>query len=255
MLHTIRRLPAALVLATAMLAMAMLATAMPAAAQRTIPAGEKAQIEKIVRDYIVEHPEIIMQALDTLQQRQEVARTETQRKALAASREELFGDEAGPVAGNPRGDVTLVEFFDYQCGYCKSVHPSVVELAGDDTGLRIVYKEFPILGPASLTAAKAALAAERQGKYVDMHNALMELRGQLDEAKILRVAASIDLDVDRLKADMETDEVRRAIEDNLLLAQTLGINGTPAFIIGDQIIPGAVPTEELRKLVESERRG
>lgn len=239
----------------AFLCLAATASATPALAQGGTSATDRQAIEQIVRDYLLEHPEVVLEALEALQHREEMAQAERQRAALAASREALTGTAAGPVAGNPAGDVTLVEFFDYQCGYCKSVHPSLKALLSRDGELRVVFKEFPILGPASLTAAQAALAAERQGKYLEMHNALMELRGTLDDAKILRAAASVGLDVERLKADMESPDVLAQIERNLRLAETLGVNGTPAFVVGDEIVPGAVPLEHLQQLIARERAG
>jgi protein-disulfide isomerase len=240
---------------TAFLCLATVVPAAPALAQGGVPETDRQAIEQVVRDYLLAHPEVIIEALTAFRQREEMAQAEQQREVLAANREALAGAAAGPVAGNPTGDVTLVEFFDYQCGYCKSVHPSLKALLSRDGDLRVVFKEFPILGPASLTAARAALAAERQGRYLEMHNALMELRGTLDNAKILRVAASVGLDVERLKADMEAPDILAQIERNRDLAEALGIDGTPAFVIGDEIVPGAVPLEHLQELIAQERAG
>jgi protein-disulfide isomerase len=233
----------------------ILAAPAPVAAQRAIDPAQKAQIEAVVRQYILEHPEIVVEALQAMQMRREAEAVQRQQQALESSREALVSAKGDPVGGNPQGDVTLVEFFDYQCGYCKAVHPSLRDLMGEDRNLRVVYKEFPILGPASVTAAKAALAAARQGKYEPMHDALMELRGQLDDAKVMRVAESLDLDLERLKADMESVEILATIERNMDLARRLEINGTPAFVIGDQLVPGAVPLEQLKEAVGKARAG
>lgn len=249
--HT--RLSAALLAAMAL--GGVLAAPAPATAQTTIDPAEKARIETVVRQYILDHPEIVIEAIQTMQMRHEAEAAQRQRKALEESRQELVAGKGDPVGGNPQGDVTLVEFFDYQCGYCKAVHPNLTALLGEDRNLRFVYKEFPILGPASVTAAKAALAAARQDKYQPMHDALMGLRGQLDDAKIMRVAESLDLDLARLKADMASPEIQATIERNLDLARKLQIEGTPAFVIGDQLVPGAVPLEQLKAVVEKVRAG
>jgi protein-disulfide isomerase len=169
--------------------------------------------------------------------------------------DQVFNDPEVPVLGNRRGDVTLVEFFDYQCGYCKAVHADVRRLIDSDTNIRLVYKEFPILGPASITASRAALAAQRQGKYDALHVALMENRGQLDDDKIYRIAASAGLDLDRLKKDMQAPEISEALQKNLRLASELNIRGTPAFVVGDQIVPGAVGLDKLKELIASGRAG
>lgn len=218
------------------------------------PAG-KAAIEQIVRDYLLAHPEVLVESLTAFQERQEAAQAEAQRGALASRQEELFRNPSSPVAGNPQGDVTLVEFFDYQCGYCKAVHADVRRLLESDGKLRLVYKEFPILGPASLTASRAALAAQRQGKYDALHVALMENRGQLDDDKVFRIANSVGLDMERLKKDMESPEIQETLQRNMRLASELNIRGTPAFVVGDQIIPGAVGLDRLRELVAAGRAG
>ncbi len=228
----------------------------PAHAQKAMNEADKTAIEQIVRDYLMAHPDIIIDSLNAYREQQEAAQAETQRKALAGRQEELKNDPASPVAGNPKGDVTLVEFFDYQCGYCKAVHADTRKLIDSDGKLRFVYKEFPILGPASVTAARAALAAHRQGKYAELHNALMENRGQLDDDKIMRIAGSVGgLDLERLKKDMQAPEIQASLEKNLRLAQELNIRGTPAFVIGDQIMPGAIDLERMRMMVAEERNG
>ncbi|WP_246148921.1 DsbA family protein [Skermanella pratensis] len=249
--------PPRMIAAAALSALVGLASPTGAQAQQPAldtPAG-KAAIEQIVRDYLLAHPEVLVESLTAFQERQEAAQAEAQRGALVSRQEELFRNPASPVAGNPQGDVTLVEFFDYQCGYCKTVHADVRRLLESDGKLRLVYKEFPILGPASLTASRAALAAHRQGKYEALHVALMENRGQLDDDKILRIAGSVGLDMERLKRDMESPEIQEALQRNLRLASELNIRGTPAFVVGDQIIPGAVGLDRLKELVAAGRAG
>lgn len=209
-------------------------------------------IEQIVRDYLMREPEVIMEALEELQRQREMMADAEQRERLAAEGEALLLDPRDPVLGNPDGDVTLVEFFDYRCGYCRAMVEPMQTLLDEDPDLRIVMKEFPILGPESLLASKAALAAHVQGQYEAMHWALMG-KNRVDEAAIRTVASELGLDVERLLADMESDEVADHIQDNVLLAQGLGINGTPSFVIGETLLPGAVPLERITDLVAQER--
>ncbi|ALG70716.1 membrane protein [Azospirillum thiophilum] len=231
-----------------------LSAAAPARAQSaSFDGSQKAAIEKIVRDYLMEHPEVILQAVDAMQERQKTAEAEQARKALVENRAELTRSPADPVAGNPQGDVTVVEFFDYQCGYCKAVQADTQALIKSDPKLRFVLKEFPILGPASLVASKAALAARAQGKYMELHNALMAQRGQLDEAVIMRLAKSVGLDTDRLKKDMESPDVLKVIAANQALAEKLNIRGTPAFVFGDELVPGAIKLDDMKRLTDAVR--
>jgi len=181
---------------------------------------------------------------------------EARRQALTSNAKALFDDGVSYVAGNPKGDVTLVEFFDYRCGYCKQVQQSVMTLIKEDPRLRVVLKELPVLGPDSVLASRAAIAALEQdkgGKYLGFHNALMSFRGQLTEAEVFRIAASSGLDVTKLKADMAAPKVEQVIRANLALAEKLGINGTPGFVIGQELIPGAISLESMRKLVQAAR--
>jgi protein-disulfide isomerase len=244
------RLPVVLLTALAFAAFAGPAVA-PAAAQ----VRDRGEIERIVRDVIRENPEIVLEALDALRTREAKAREEQALRMLTERREELLRDPASPVGGNPQGDVTIVEFFDYQCGYCKTVHGTMKDLLASDERIRKVYKEFPILGPGSVIASRAALASRAQGRYLAFHDALMEARGAMNEETVLRIARSVGLDVDRLRRDMSAPEVERAIRANMALAQALGIQGTPAFVIGDQVVPGAMEIDGLRMLVRRARGG
>jgi protein-disulfide isomerase len=218
-------------------------------AQTALP---EAEVERIVREYLMREPEIIMQAIEELQRRRETQAAVDQRDRLAAEQQALKADPRDPILGNPEGDVTLVEFFDYRCGYCRIMAEPMQALLASDPDLRIVMKEFPILGPDSLLAARAALAAHRQGGYEAMHWALLAAN-RIDEAVIRSLALANGLDADRLFADMEADDVADHIQDNILLAQGLGINGTPSFIIGETVLPGAVPLERLTQLVDQTR--
>jgi len=216
---------------------------------------DRAEIERIVRETIRTNPEIVLEALETLRTRDAQAQEARVRRTLVERRADLLQDPAAPVAGNPQGDVTVVEFFDYQCGYCKSVHPTVKDLLAADGRIRKVYKELPILGPGSVIAARAALASRAQGRYLPFHDALMEARGPVTEDSVMRIARSVGLDVDRLRRDMGGAEVERAIRANMDLADALGIRGTPAFVIGDQIAPGALDLQGLQMMVRRARGG
>ena len=173
--------------------------------------------------------------------------------ALGSRGKEVFEDPDTPVLGNPKGDVALVEFFDYRCPYCKQVEPSLEALLGEDRQLRLVLKEFPVLGPESVTAARAALAARKQGKYDALHRALMALKGQIDETTVLNSAAAVGLDVGQLKRDMAAPEIDAQLQKNSKLADALDIHGTPGFVVGDEIVPGAIGLNELKQLIEAAR--
>ena len=211
------------------------------------------EFEERVRAYILNNPEVIVEAVQRLQARERAAETSEAETALKARADEVFRDSASPVGGNPAGDVTLVEFFDYNCSYCRRVASVVSDAVADDPQLRIVYKEFPILGPNSRFAAEAALAAHQQGKYLAFHSALMEADGAANEGSVLRVAAEVGLDVDRLRTDMEDPAIQTAIDRNLDLARVLRINGTPGFVVGGQILRGAADLSTLQELVRQTR--
>ncbi len=235
------------------LGLAVDATAPDARAQSSgIDTADRAAIEEIVRQYILDNPDVVIDALAIAQQRQEQEELERRRLEVVARHDQIF-NSSSPVMGNPDGDVTLVEFFDYQCTYCKRVLDTVFEAVDGDPGLRVVFKDLPILGPESIVAARASLAARRQGLYVEYHNTLMAFRGRLSEEVIFQVARDVGLDVDRLRRDMEAPEIAEEIRANLLLADSVGIRGTPAFIIGDEVVPGAVSLQTLQGLIERDR--
>ncbi len=211
--------------------------------------------EHRVRSYLLEHPEVIMEAINRLEARQRED-GETQAQAILESHaDEIFRDPDSPVGGNPGGDVTLVEFFDYNCPYCRQMVPVMVEAQKIDPKLRIVYKEFPILGPNSLFAAKAALAARKQGKYVALHEALFQIRGTANADRVMEVAAKAGLDIARLTADMADPAIQALLEKNLALAQALRIDGTPGFVAGKRILRGATDLNGLQLLIGEARAG
>jgi len=206
-----------------------------------------------VRKYLLANPEVIVETMQTLEARRLQADETEAQSALSARVDEIFSDPDSPVGGNTDGDVTMVEFFDYNCPYCRQMTPIMAEAEASDPGLRIVYKEFPILGPGSIFAAKAALAAERQGRYVEFHKALMNADGRVDQALTLSIAEKAGLDIERLKQDMQDPAIQAEIDGNLELAQALRINGTPGFVIGDEILRGATDLSTMTGLIEAAR--
>lgn len=244
------RLAAALASAALLACAVVGAVGVPAAsAQEKLPTAE---IERIVRDYLMREPQVIYDAIQELQKRRD-AESASRRKALIAERQdEIFQNPADPVGGNANGDVTLVEFFDYHCGYCRSMSPGLLAMIGHDKNLRFVFKELPVLGPDSVTAAKAALASTKQGKYAEFHFALMQSK-DLSRDAVLALAQRIGLDRARLESEMDSDWVQAQLDANLRLAQSLGIDGTPSFVVGDQLVPGAAEISHLAQLVQEQR--
>jgi protein-disulfide isomerase len=210
---------------------------------------QKEALDIQIRDYIMRHPEVIMESIQAMQQRDQLAQERLQADRVSALGDAIERDPGDPVIGNPDGDVTLVEFFDYQCGYCKRMLEPLVNFARADGNLRIVMKEFPILGPESMVAARASLAAHKQGKYEAFHTALMSLRGRLSEPAIFQTALEVGLDTEKLQKDMEAPDVMDQIRKARELGRALSVRGTPAFIINGTIVPGAMSEEKLAELV------
>ena len=229
---------------------------LPASAQTPSPAPASSSdeaIQKTIHDYILAHPEVLMQSLRIAKEREEARAAQLAKANIGSFKKELLEDENAPVLGNPAGDITLVEFFDYRCPYCRQVEPYLETLIKTDPGVRIVEKEFPILGPASVYAARVALAANKQGKYKQFHDAMMAKKPNIDEATVLKLAEGAGLDIERLKADMNSPEVDAEIKRNSEIAKALRLNGTPAFIVGSELIPGATDLETLRALLDDAR--
>jgi protein-disulfide isomerase len=211
------------------------------------------QIEALVLETILKNPEVIQQAIEVLQQRQQVASDEAAATALANQRNLLENDDNAPILGNPDGDVTVVEFFDYNCPYCKQAGKTVKDLIAADPNVRVVYREWPILSEGSVFASRAALAARAQGKYEEFHWALLAQRGQLNEKSVSKIADEIGLDVKKLLTDMEDPGVTEHIETTHALARSLGFGGTPSFVVGDELVPGMVGADTLLELVNQAR--
>jgi protein-disulfide isomerase len=206
-----------------------------------------AAFDDAIRDFLKRNPEVVMQALQDAQVKQQEMQKQAAKAAITTEAAKLYNDPASPVAGNSNGKETIVEFFDYQCHYCKQIHPDLVTLLKTDPDLKIIFKDFPILGPGSALAAKAALAARMQDKYLPMHDALLEYKGQFDDESLKQLAEKTGVDYDRMKADMEKPEIQAQINDNLMLAQKLDVHGTPSMIINHQFVDGALPLDELKK--------
>ena len=214
------------------------------------------RIRELVVETLRQNPELVLEALQTLEARQAEAQAAAAAAAAAIIADEralLEHDPNAPVLGNPQGDVTLVEFFDYNCPYCRRAMPEIDALLAEDGNIRLVLREWPILSEGSAIAARAALAARKQGKYADLHNALMGARAKLDEQSVLRIAGEVGLDVEQLKVDMQSPEVEEHIATSLRLAEALGFNGTPSFVVGDQLIPGFVEKAQLAEVVAAAR--
>ncbi|HEX3404522.1 MAG TPA: DsbA family protein [Acetobacteraceae bacterium] len=214
--------------------------------------AQRAEIVQILRDALKQDPSILRDAVTAMQaddgDRQQVA----SRAALAAAKDTLI-DAADPVGGNPRGDVTIVEFFDTRCPYCRRLEPTMAELLARDHGVRLVYKDLPILGPASVLGSKALLAAQKQGGYEKLRDAIMAAPPDTTKAMIQETAQKLGLDWKRLEHDMDDPAIATRIKANLVLAHAIGIEGTPALVIGGEMIPGAVDTAELTKAVATAR--
>src|SRR6516164_4380678 len=195
--------------------------------------------ELIIRDYLTNKPKILVEMTNELDKRQVAEQLAQQQKAISQNADAIFRSPVSPVAGNPNGDVSVVEFFDYNCPYCRRSLPDVLKLINEDGKVRLVLKDLPILSDDSVAAAKLALAANKQGKYFEMHQKLFSEPGKADKDKALRVAKELGLDVDHLQKDAEDPEIQKSLDQAKDLAQKLNLQGTPLFLISDQAIAGA----------------
>ena len=235
-----------------------LVLAAPAGAQG-FTEEQRAEVVEILRRALREDPSILRDALTGLEAAEERGRVEARREAIARHADALFRDPADPVRGNPRGDVTVVEFFDARCGFCKQLHPALEALLRRDQNVRVVMKDLPILGPNSVLSARALLAAQRQGRYPQFQDALLTLRTEPTEAVLRQQAERVGLDWTRLRRDMDDPAIARRIDANLRLAQSLGIEGTPALVIAGstpgtaRLVPGAVDLPALERMMAEAR--
>jgi protein-disulfide isomerase len=224
----------------------MTTTPAPTPAKPTGPTGQarfspdqKQQIQEIIKDYLVTNPEVFLEVQTALEEKMEKDQAAKLKLAIADNAAEIYRAPDASVAGNADGDITVVEFFDYNCGFCKRGLSDVVKLVDSDPKVRVVFKELPILSKGSEEAAHVALAAKKQGKYWEIHRAMLGAKGHMNEASALRIAEQLGLDMDKLKADMASPEVKTEIAQDEALAKKMGVNGTPHFLVGDRAIPGA----------------
>jgi protein-disulfide isomerase len=231
---------------------------LPAAAQ-TISGAQRGEIEKIIRDYLLKNPEVLQEAIAELEKKQAADDAAKHETAVKDNAEAIFNSPRQVVAGNPQGDVTFVEFFDYNCGYCKRAMSDMFDLIKSDSKLKVVLKEFPVLGPGSVEAARVAVAARMQDKtskkYMEFHQKLLGGRGQADKARALAVAKEVGFDMARLEKDMASDDVKKTLEEDFKLAEKLGLNGTPSYVIGNSVVVGAVGLDALKEKINTARCG
>ncbi|MCX2722496.1 DsbA family protein [Roseibium salinum] len=240
--------PPALLRLLSACALALSLFSVPASAQDV----DRSEIEKIVREYLLENPEVIADALSELERREKAAEEAARLEVLSDSSGILFDSSRQAVLGNPEGSVTLVEFFDYNCGYCKRAHADMVRLIEEDPDLRVVLKEFPVLGQGSVEAAQVAVAVNSIApeKYGEFHEALLLSRGQANRDSALKAATGIGIDQDELLAAMTTDEAGQTIEEVYSLANRLGLTGTPSYVVGDEVVMGAIGYDQLREKLD-----
>jgi protein-disulfide isomerase len=230
----------------------------PASAQTFAP-DQRSEIEKIVHEYLLSHPEVLQEAMAELEKRQNAEDAEKHLAAIKDHAPAIFSSPRQVNLGNPQGDVTMVEFFDYNCAFCKRAMSDMLDLMKGDPKLKVVLKEFPVLGEGSMQAAQVAVAVRMQDKtgkkYIDFHTKLLGGRGPADKARALAVAKEIGLDMARLDKDLQSDEVKQTLEENLKLAEGLGLNGTPSYVFPAEVVVGAVGLPALKGRVNTARCG
>ncbi len=244
-------------LSPALFALAILA-ASPAASAQTFSDGQRGEIESIIKNYLVTHPEVLEDAMAELNKRQAAAEAEKHEASVTENAQTIFNSPRNVTLGNKNGDVTFVEFFDYNCGYCKRAMSDMLDLLKTDPKLKVVLKEFPVLSEGSVEAAKVAVAVRMQdsgAKYLDFHQRLLGGRGPADKARALAAAKDAGLDMARIEKDMASPEARATIEENFKLAESMGMNGTPSYVIGKQVIVGAIGLDGLKEKIALARCG
>ncbi len=226
-----------------------------ASAQQKLNPEQKQEVETIVREYILKNPEVIVDSIRELRRRDEAATAEQRKNTLSSMQDQLANDQNDPVMGNPHGDVTVVEFFDYRCGYCKKVFIDVQRLLKEDGNIKFVLKEWPILGDDSNYASRAALSVwfNQTDKYKAFHAALMQNNGSLSNDRVLEHAKAVGVDVAKMKLDLGDLRINQTIENNNKLASALGVTGTPAFVFGSDLMPGAIDFDTMKQLVKAQR--
>src|SRR6202051_3561952 len=250
-------MPSFRLIASALFALAL--CGMPAASAQSFSDSQRGDIETIVRNYLIAHPEVLEEAMAELSKRQTAAEAEKHEASVATNAETIFNSPRGVVLGNKDGDVTFVEFFDYNCRYCKRAMTDMLDLLKNDSKLKVVLKEFPVLSEGSVEAAKVAVAVRMQDpggkKYLDFHQKLLGGRGPADKARALAAAKDAGLDTARIEKDLASPEVKATIEENFKLAEAMGMNGTPSYVIGKQVVVGAVGLDGLKEKIGIARCG
>ncbi len=231
------------------------APAAPAPAAQTFSGDQRREIEDIIKTYLVAHPEVLQVAMDALDKQQKQADADKARATIKKENATIFDSPHQVVLGNPKGNETVVEFFDYNCAFCKRALPDMLTLLKTDPNLKFVLKEFPVLGPGSVEAAHVAVAARMQDptgkKYIEFHQKLLGGRGPADKARALAVAKEVGFDMTRLEKDMDSDEVKATIDENMKLADALSVSGTPTYVVGDEVVVGAVGLDELKQKIKA----
>jgi protein-disulfide isomerase len=242
--------------ATAQTPAAQTPAATPAPAEQSFSTDQRQEIERIVKSYLVAHPEVLQEAMDALDKQQKQADAAKARETIKKENATLFDSPHQVVLGNPRGNKTVVEFFDYNCAFCKRALPDMLTLLKTDPNLKFVLKEFPVLGPGSVEAAHVAVAARMQDptgkKYIEFHQKLLGGRGPADKARALAIAKEVGFDMTRLEKDMNSEEVKTTIDEDMKLADALGVSGTPTYVVGDQVVVGAVGLDELEAKLKAQ---
>jgi protein-disulfide isomerase len=243
-------------LAPALIALACLGAPTAASAQ-SFTDTQRSDIETIVKNYLIAHPEVLEEAMNELSKRQAAAETQKHGESISKNADTIFNSPRGVTLGNKDGDVTFVEFFDYNCGYCKRAMADMMDLLKNDPKLKVVRKEFPVLSEGSVDAAKVAVAARMQDpkKYLDFHQKLLGGRGPADKARALAAAKDAGYDTAKLEKDLASPEVKATIEENFKLAEDMGLNGTPSYVIGKQVVVGAVGLDGLKEKIGLARCG
>ncbi|MBR0692974.1 DsbA family protein [Bradyrhizobium lablabi] len=230
-----------------------------AASAESFSDTQRGDIETIVRNYLIAHPEVLEEAMTELSKRQAAAEAEKHQASISKNADTIFNSPRGVTIGNKDGDVTFVEFFDYNCGYCKRAMSDMLDLMKSDPKLKVVLKEFPVLSQGSVEAAQVAVAVRMQDptgkKYLDFHQKLLGGRGAADKARALAVAKEVGLDVARIEKDMTSPEAKATIEENFRLAESMGMNGTPSYVIGKQVVIGAIGLDNLKEKIGVARCG
>jgi len=246
-------------LAAGLLALVLALPATAPACAQSFSGDQRGEIEHIIRDYLLSHPELLQEVMGELEKRQATAEAEKHRAAVAEHSASIFTSPRQVTLGNAQGDVTVVEFFDYNCGYCKRAMADMLDLMKNDAKLKFVLKEFPVLGEGSVQAAQVAAAVRMQDKtgkkYLEFHQKLLGGRGPADKARALAAAKETGFDLARIEKDMASDEVKAQLEESFKLAEALGLNGTPSYVVGNDVVVGAVGLTALKEKVNTARCG